>query len=164
MKELILGVGSNVNREYNLHAGLKCLQEMFGELHCSSWYESDAAGFDGDKFINLVVVVYVNISLDQIALMIKRLEADFGHDTTSSKYSAKTLDIDILSYGGLVGNFFGVELPRPEILESIYVLQPMAELVPEHKHPLTEKTYIQLFNDFCGERHNICRLCLTATT
>ena len=158
MKELILGVGSNVNREHNIRLGLKRLHDMFGVLSCSSWYESDAAGFEGDRFINLVVVARVNISLDQITLMLKRLEADFGREMASSKYSSKILDVDILCYGGLVGEFFGVELPRPEILESIYVLQPLAELLPQGDHPVLGQSYQYLLDNFSGARHNISRL------
>lgn len=158
MTDLILSLGSNVNKVHNLTAGLKRLQELFGELFCSSWYESDAAGFTGDSFYNLVVVAKVNIPLDQIILLLKNVEIEFGRDMDAPKFSQKTLDIDILCFGGLVGEFFNVELPRPEIIESIYVLQPLCEMLPNSVHPKLGKTYHQVLEEFEAPLYNIRKL------
>ena len=55
MARVYLGVGSNIERERYIVAGLDALQGLFGELALSSVYDSAAIGFEGQPFLNLVV-------------------------------------------------------------------------------------------------------------
>ena len=64
------------------------------------------------------------------------------------KFASRTLDIDILTYGELTGEFDGVSLPRDEILKHAFVLRPLADLAPYAMHPQLGRTYAALFNEY----------------
>ena len=57
MAQVFLGVGSNIERERGITAGLDALRGLFDELALSSVYDSDAVGFEGQPFLNLVAAV-----------------------------------------------------------------------------------------------------------
>jgi 2-amino-4-hydroxy-6-hydroxymethyldihydropteridine diphosphokinase len=68
------------------------------------------------------------------------------------KFSPRTLDIDILSYDNLRGNFAGIELPRDEVTYNAFVLRPLSELAPDHCHPVSGKTYRELWAGYASEQ------------
>ena len=148
MSLVYLGVGSNINRESNICAGLSVLRDSFGLRRASSAYESAALGFDGPPFINLVVELQTTLPLAELAAALRELEYRMGRPQQATRYSSRTLDLDILTYDQLAGTIAGVELPRAEILENAYVLAPLAELVPEAMHPVLGKCYLQLWQEF----------------
>ncbi|MGO1462862.1 MAG: 2-amino-4-hydroxy-6-hydroxymethyldihydropteridine diphosphokinase [Marinobacter sp.] len=144
-----IGIGSNIDRERYVCAALDALAGWFGELSISPVYESEAVGFDGAPFLNLVVGVKTSLSVGELSKQFKRLEVDNGRCPDALKFSEKTLDLDILTYGEAVGRLDGVELPRAEIIKNAYVLRPLAELAPTVKHPVCRKSYLELWQAHC---------------
>ncbi|MBS9404726.1 2-amino-4-hydroxy-6-hydroxymethyldihydropteridine diphosphokinase [Halomonas sp. TRM85114] len=137
-----VSIGSNIEREHHVRACLDALAETFGTLGVSRVFESEPVGFeDGRNFYNLVVAFESRWSVGELQAWCKRLEAANGRVKNGPKYSPRTLDIDILTIGTLTGRHDGVELPRDEILHHAFVLQPLAELLPDDYHPLTGKPY-----------------------
>ncbi|MBO4971101.1 MAG: 2-amino-4-hydroxy-6-hydroxymethyldihydropteridine diphosphokinase, partial [Pseudomonas sp.] len=55
------------------------------------------------------------------------------------------LDIDVLFFGDLVGNFDGLTLPRAEILKNAFVLWPLSLIAPDKVHPGVDKTLAQIW-------------------
>lgn len=148
-----ISIGSNVDRERYVLAALDALDQWFGELEISPVYESEAVGFDGSPFLNLVVGVTTAMSVGELSRLFKQLEADNGRRRDVPKFSARTLDLDILTHGDEVGRVDGVELPRGEILQNAFVLRPMADLAPEAIHPVCGKTYRELWAGYStGQR------------
>lgn len=141
MPLLTLSIGSNIQPRENILLVLKILRRHFRQIRCSSVYESEAVGFDGDNFLNLVLATETDDSLEDISDYLKELEDDTGRDRSAPRFFGRTMDIDILTYGDLSGCHGGVELPRAEILEHAFVLQPLAELLPDARHPVTGKRY-----------------------
>lgn len=148
MASVYLSLGSNIHREQHLLAALEALSAHFGALQCSSVYESEAVGFNGAPFLNLVVGLHTDQSIGALAQMLRHIEDNNGRDRRAVRFSARTLDIDILTYDQCVGELDGVKLPREEILKHAFVLQPLAELAPEVVHPQTKKTYRNLWQAF----------------
>lgn len=140
-----LGVGSNIHREKHIKAGLTMLAAEFGELVVSPIYESEAVGFDGDPFLNLVVGLETDLSVGQLNTVIKRIEDQNGRDRNGPKFSSRTLDIDLLLYGETVGTVDGVRLPRDEITKNAFVLLPLADIAPKAFHPELQRTYDDLW-------------------
>jgi 2-amino-4-hydroxy-6-hydroxymethyldihydropteridine diphosphokinase len=146
--EVFLGLGSNIERDKHIRAGLYALQEQFEVKAVSSIYESDAIGFAGDPFLNLVVEIATSLPVGELQKALRRIEnANGGHHATE-RFSPKTLDIDILLYGDVVGSMDNVNLPRDEILVNAFVLWPLAEIAPGKIHPGGDKTYAMLWSDF----------------
>ncbi len=105
-------------------------------------FESEPVGFeDGRNFYNLVAAFESDCSVGELQAWCKRLEFANGRRKDVPKFSPRTLDIDLLTVGELTGEHDGVILPRDEILHHAFVLQPLAELLPEARHPLTGETY-----------------------
>lgn len=142
LTRVLLGLGSNMRREKNLTAGLDALELMLGDMQCSPVFESLAVGYKGDNFFNLVVSGTTPLSLTELDRRLKFIEADNGRYAPDRK--GLPLDIDVLMYGDLVGNFHGLELPRPEILTNAFVLWPLAHLVPTIRHPRAGRSFAEL--------------------
>lgn len=147
-----ISVGSNIDREHYITAALDALAACFGDLDISSVYESEAVGFDGEPFFNLVVGVDTHLSVAELSKKFKQLEADNGRRRDVPKFSARTLDLDILTYDDCVGEVDGVELPRGEILKNAFVLLPLAEIAPERRHPVAGKTYRELWQAYATDQ------------
>lgn len=148
MASVYLGVGSNIERERYITAGLDALLGLFGEFALSSVYDSSAIGFDGQPFLNLVAVVETELGVGELARQLRHIEVEHGRPANASRFSARQLDIDILLYDAQVGIIEGVELPRGEILENAFVLCPLAELAPQLCHPVLGETYAKLWQAY----------------
>lgn len=142
--QVYLSLGSNIDRDHNIRSGLKALEAAFGELAISPVYESEAVGFDGDAFYNLVVGIKTAMSVGELTACLKDMEKDHGRVRGEKKFSSRTLDIDILTYGELTGTIDGVQLPRDEILKHAFVLKPLVDLAPDACHPETGETYREI--------------------
>lgn len=148
MPKVYLGLGSNQNREHFITAALDALRDTFGSLEISPVYECESVGFKGNPFFNLVVSLETSLSVGELSRCLKTIENNHGRDRNASKYSPRTLDIDILLYGDYVGVFEGVALPRGEITENAFVLRPLADLAPDVLHPTLQRSYAQLWRDY----------------
>ncbi len=148
MTRVYLGVGSNIERERYISAGLDALEGLFGPLALSPVYDSAAIGFEGQPFLNLVAGVDTALDVGDLARRLRHLEFEHGRPPNASRFSARQLDIDILTYGDASGLIEGVELPRGEILENAFVLCPLADLAPDDIHPVAGRTYRELWQDY----------------
>ena len=148
MTQVFLGLGSNLDREKNIHAGLIALKNIFGDIVLSNIYESESVGFKGSHFYNLVVSLQTTLTIAELSEALKRIEDVNGRLRSGPKYSPRTLDIDILTYGDFVGVQAGVNLPRVEITENAFVLLPLAELAPNELHPRLKKSYADLWASY----------------
>lgn len=143
-----ISVGTNIDREHHVSAALDALADWFGELVISPVYESEAVGFDGSAFFNLVVGVDTELSVGELSRRFKQLEADNGRRRNVPRFSARTLDLDILTYGTRTGVVDGVELPRGEILKNAFVLRPLADIAPDEQHPVCGERYQDLWQEY----------------
>ena len=147
MTRVFFGIGSNIDKERTIARSLNMMREVFGEVKLSPTFESEAVGFEGDNFFNLVAEVNTEQSLEEVIKSCKRIEDDCGRDRSGPKFSSRTIDIDVLLYGDMECDS-PIELPRGEILENAYVIWPMALLAPEVVHPSENQTMGELWNNF----------------
>jgi 2-amino-4-hydroxy-6-hydroxymethyldihydropteridine diphosphokinase len=141
--QVFLGLGSNIERETHLCAGLEALTELLGPLQCSPVFESLPVGIKSGQFFNLVVSAYTDLPLAELDRRLKCIEADNGRYAPGRK--GLPLDIDVLLYGQQVGNFDGLILPREEILKNAFVLWPLALHAPQMLHPLAQRSFAELW-------------------
>lgn len=147
MPKVFLGLGSNIDPYQSLQAALDTLTACYGELAISPVYESDAVGFDGDRFLNLVVAFETAVPLAMLAKQLRDIEHAHGRPPDGPKFSSRTLDIDILLYGDCCGEVDGLTLPRNELDCYAFVLCPLADLAPEARHPANGHSYRRLWTD-----------------
>jgi len=158
MARVFLGIGSNIERERYLVAGLDALVRLFGEPALSPVYDSAAIGFDGQPFLNLVAQVDTELPVAELARTLRHLETAHGRLPDAPRFSPRQLDIDILTYGDAVGDFDGVTLPRGEILENAFVLRPLAELAPDALHPVERRSYAALWREYDAAAQPLTRV------
>ena len=140
-----LGLGSNVNADDNIRAGIAELQSQFENVALSPVYASAAVGFEGDDFINLVARVETLMQPLELRQYLRDLEDRYGRKRDVPKFSDRVLDIDILLYDDLVVYSPLLEIPRAEILKFSHVLKPMADLDPELLHPSEMRTMVDIW-------------------
>ncbi len=144
---ILVSLGSNIDKELNTKRGLDAMAHYFGEIQISRVYESESIGFSGENFYNLVASAETTKSIEQVCKLLKQIEHECGRLRQAEKFSPRTLDLDLLTYDQVVCEA-PVVLPREEILFNAFVLQPMADVVPNERHPVTQKTYAQMWQDY----------------
>lgn len=153
-----LSLGSNIDPRRRIPAALETLQARFGDLVISPFYESVAVGFKGDNFHNLVVGIVTALSPRSLVEALCEIEAQHGRIRGSEKFSSRTLDIDLLTYGDLVIDEAGLRVPREEILRYAFVLLPLSEVAPGERHPVTGRTYSEHWAEFDDSRQSLWRV------
>ena len=148
MVRVWLGLGSNIDAEKHIRSAISALRNRYRDLVISPVYESQAVGFDGDNFLNLVVGIETNETLDELIQTLKAIEDANGRSREGEKFSSRTLDIDILTYGQHDFTEQGVNIPRHEILTYAFVLKPLADVAPDELHPHVEMSYRRLWDGF----------------
>ena len=91
-----LSIGSNINATKNIEFAIKELNLILSNTNKSSTYQTKAVGFEGDDFLNLVVSGESSLNFDELNLKLKKIEDLSGRNRNAPKFSARTLDIDIV--------------------------------------------------------------------
>lgn len=143
-----ISIGSNIDRENNIRSAIHVLHRKFGILSHSSIYESASVGFTGDAFYNLVSAFHHQDDAPNITQQLKKIETDHNRVRSSNKFSSRTLDIDLLLYGQQIITTNALTLPHNDILKYAFVLEPLAEIAPDLRHPISNISYAQLWQTF----------------
>jgi len=143
-----LSIGSNQDRERCIGGAVAELQRRHGELVLSRVYESEAVGFEGHPFYNLVAGFDTARPMAELMAELRHIEDAFGRRRGPDKFAPRTLDIDLLTYGDLVSSDPALDIPRDEIMRYAFVLGPLAEVAAHERHPGNGHTYAELWDDF----------------
>ncbi len=148
MHRVYVGIGSNIEQEKYIRLSAHYLRNAFGDncnLQLSPVYKTRAVGFDGDDFYNLVACFDTDKSAIEVEKTLKQIEHENGRQRGQEKFSARTLDIDLLLYDQDIIQADGLSVPRDEIEKYAFVLSPLADLAPELVHPQTGKTMAEMW-------------------
>ncbi|MCX7084909.1 MAG: 2-amino-4-hydroxy-6-hydroxymethyldihydropteridine diphosphokinase [Methylococcales bacterium] len=143
-----ISIGSNIDKDIHIPASLVALKKLFGPLIVSSIYESEAVGFEGDSFYNLIVEFNSSLEVKEAAKSLRQIELDNGRSRNSQKFSSRTLDLDLILYDDLIINDGRLQIPRDEIERYAFVLEPLAEIAPELKHPISRINYATIWLNY----------------
>lgn len=160
MALIYISLGSNIDRKRNVDAGLTALANVYGQLTLSSLFESEAVGFSGTAFYNLVVGITTSDSVESVAEQLRKIEFAHGRELDAKKYSPRTLDLDLLLYDDLIIDT-PAQLPRDEITKNAFVLWPLAEIAPQLIHPHLQMSYQQLWQDYDKSSQQLRKVPLT---
>ena len=153
MPAVYIGVGSNIDRSANIAKALSALQALFGKLLISAIYESDAIGFSGKPFYNLVVAFDTPQVFDNLYDALKKIEQSQGRKKSNNEIS---IDLDLLLYGNEIDD--KRKLPSSDLLERAFVLYPLSEMSPDLKHPVLNECYKNLWDKFPQEKASLKRI------
>jgi 2-amino-4-hydroxy-6-hydroxymethyldihydropteridine diphosphokinase len=109
-------------------------------LAVSSFYRSEAWPNPADPpFVNAVAEVKTRLMPGQLLRALLVIEKAFGRVRKRSN-EPRTLDLDLVDYGGLVSDAEQLMLPHPRMHERAFVLRPLADIAPAWRHPDTGET------------------------
>lgn len=153
MKTVYLGLGSNVgDREAMLQAAIDKLHSREVRItRLSSVYETEPMDVPNQRwFLNLVAEAEMTLFPMQLLARTAKVEALLGRKRRLPK-GPRTIDIDILFYGNAIIDTPVLTVPHPRISERRFVLAPLAELVPDLKHPVSRRTIRNLLDELSGQ-------------
>jgi 2-amino-4-hydroxy-6-hydroxymethyldihydropteridine diphosphokinase len=159
LKLVYLGLGSNIgDREAMIESALAALNAADLRLtRVSSLYETEPIGFRNQGwFLNCVAEFETYLLPKQLLYRMQKVELGMGR-VRSVKNGPRTIDIDILLFGGAVIKTEELEIPHPRYRERRFTLAPLAELNPSMRDPVTGQTMAEMLAALTGQavrRHN----------
>jgi len=140
-KTVYLSLGSNLgDRATNLRTAIEHLGELGAVVGRSSLYETEPVEMERQPwFLNCVVTIETELMPKQFLARTITIEQKMGRRRTQPK-GPRTIDIDILLFGGSVVDTSALTIPHPAMHERRFVLEPLAEIAPELRHPVFKKT------------------------
>lgn len=135
--KVILCLGSNTNPQENLKYAPKRLGEDFRILQASSLYRTEAVKNQQktQDFLNQIMSIETSLTYPDLYQQLKSIEDEFGRMRGNKK--VVPLDVDIITYGDEVFIYKGKHIPDPDLAKYRYIAKPLAEMVPDFRHPGT---------------------------
>jgi len=140
-----LSLGSNVgDRERNLGEAINRLEAFGRVISVSSLYETEPVEFiEQSWFLNGVVAFETDKSASQLMSSLLQIEQEMGRQRLQNK-GPRIIDIDILLFGDQVVDAAQLTIPHPAMTRRRFVLEPLAEIAPEVRHPVLGKNIREL--------------------
>ena len=113
-------------------------------LKVSSFIETAAWPDPADPpFTNAAASLRTSLQPVAVLELLHAIETEFGR-VRSRKNAPRSLDLDLLAYRGVILDGPALILPHPRLAERRFVLEPLAEIAPAWRHPVTGLTPGQL--------------------
>lgn len=146
MAQLVyLSLGSNLgDRENHLRDAIARLEQEGRIVAVSSFYETEPVEFANQPwFLNCAVALETTETPRQLMDSVLSIELEMGRRRLQKK-GPRTIDIDILLFGDVVVDTPELTIPHPGMHQRRFVLEPLAQIAPEARHPGTKRTIRQL--------------------
>jgi len=121
LAEALIGMGSNIEPDVNLMRAAEVLRGQFGAVRFSSVYASKAVGMEGDDFFNACCLIETELDEKRLRRLLKTFEDAQGRDRSKGSWRPRTLDLDVLMYGGVMVD--------DELVRYAHAYVPATELV-----------------------------------
>jgi 2-amino-4-hydroxy-6-hydroxymethyldihydropteridine diphosphokinase len=154
---LLIG-GNRGHREGFLAAAREKIKNNCGTLvQTSSLYETAAWGLEEqDAFLNQALEIETALPAEELLESVLSIEEQLGR-VRETKYGPRIIDIDILLYNNEVVEKEGLSVPHPQLPNRRFALAPLAEIAPDHVHPVLQKTVQQLLEE-CSDRLDVHKI------
>ncbi len=144
MNHVFIALGSNLgDRLEHLRAGIKALErhQDIWVTHKSRVFETEPFGVNAvqDAYLNAATKLETSLPAHELLQVMLEIEKSQGRERIE-RWSARTLDLDILIYGSEIISQPNLEIPHPRMLERAFVLAPLADIAPDLEIPGTEFT------------------------
>ena len=120
-----LSLGSNINAEENIAFAIEELNKILSDVIISSTHKTKAEGFEGDDFLNLVLAGETTLDFNTLNQKLKYIEDTSGRKRNVPKFSARTLDVDIV----LQIDEDEIVFESDEIIKYSFVSEPLKEII-----------------------------------
>jgi 2-amino-4-hydroxy-6-hydroxymethyldihydropteridine diphosphokinase len=128
-----VGLGANLG---DREATIRQAAALIGATRLSPIVETEPWGFtDQPRFLNAAAEVETQLGPRAFLDLLLETERQLGRERTGPRYGPRTIDLDLLLYGDEPVDEPGLQVPHPRLHERLFVLEPLAALVPERKIP-----------------------------
>jgi 2-amino-4-hydroxy-6-hydroxymethyldihydropteridine diphosphokinase len=140
-----LSLGSNIgDRAANLRDAITRLGTLGKLATISSFYETEPVEVTTQPwFLNCALALDTSRTAEELLAGILAVEQEMGRRRGLDK-GPRNIDIDILLFGDAIINQPNLDVPHPAMHLRRFVLEPLAEIAPEAKHPLLKRTVEEL--------------------
>lgn len=143
MAEAHVNIGSNIgDRRAHIERAVAAIRSGLPEgtvMRRSEYFESDAWGYaSGNRYLNLGITFDWDGSAEDLLdflLGVQQSICSESHRDSAGGYVDRKIDIDLIALGSSVCSTPRLILPHPRMADREFVLRPMAELMPEWRHP-----------------------------
>src|SRR4051812_6235542 len=119
--------------------------EALGVLDLSRIRHTEAVGPAGRGFANAAAILESELDPPELLALLKETERAFGR-RGGRRWGPRVLDLDILLWSGGAWAGDGLVVPHPEFRRRRFVLEPLAEIAPGWRDPLTGASVRQLLH------------------
>ncbi|HEX7525661.1 MAG TPA: 2-amino-4-hydroxy-6-hydroxymethyldihydropteridine diphosphokinase [Gaiellaceae bacterium] len=128
-----VGLGSNLG---DREALIRQAVVLIGALRLSSLIETEPWGYiDQPKFLNAVAEVETLLDAHSFLVHLLDVERRLGRERVGPQWGPRTIDLDLLLFGDEQIDEPGLVVPHPRLEQRLFVLEPLAELVPSRRIP-----------------------------
>lgn len=154
-----LSLGSNLDQpKEQVTQALERIEQVFTNFRASSLYLTEPVGGpEQPDFVNACAVIETGLDAAALLTYFHKLETEAGRQDSVERNQPRTLDIDLIFFGGLVQTEANLTIPHPRFHVRRFVLEPLAEIAPQFQDPVSGKTVRQLLND-CPDKHRVFKL------
>lgn len=140
-----LSLGSNLgDRAANLKSAIDRLRDFGEVVAVSSFYETEPVEVIAQPwFLNCVVKLDTEKTPEQLLAGILAIEQEMGRERKQKK-GPRTIDLDIILFGNSIIQSPGLTVPHPAMHERRFVLEPLAEIAADVRHPVLKKSILEL--------------------
>ena len=145
MPRYFINIGSNLgNPALNISRAVRKIEEAFGYFEISHIVESEPFGFDSTNlFKNVAIMVISDLEPEEMLTTLQKIEKEIcpdSHRTPDGAYADRVIDIDIVAADEMTVDSPTLKIPHPGLPDRRFFLEPMEELAPAWRHPLTGLT------------------------
>ncbi len=101
----------------------------------------------GGPYLNAAAEVFSSLEPRDLLDVCLSIEKNLGRVRTGPN-SPRTVDLDVLLFGDRIVDEPGLAIPHPRLLDRAFVLEPLAEIAPRRRHPVTGKTLAEHWNEW----------------
>ncbi len=146
MSLITISLGSNIEPQLNLEKATNEIAKFATLEKISKIYKSKSVGFEGNDFLNQVILCEVKVELEETYFKLKKIEKEMGRVKNVNKFSDRLIDLDLLTFNDEISEG-KITLPHNDILKYSFVLVPFAEIYPEFIHPVNQKSIETLLKE-----------------
>ncbi|MFI3319573.1 MAG: 2-amino-4-hydroxy-6-hydroxymethyldihydropteridine diphosphokinase [Rikenellaceae bacterium] len=159
MRRCVILLGGNVGDTRGRFAEAReLIESKIGEIvDCSTEHSTEAWGFESQtRFWNQAVAVESDLTAEDLLSATQSIEQEIGRDreresleklSTQQRYASRVIDIDIITYGEEVVDLPQLQIPHPLMSERAFVLEPMAEICADWRHPILGKSTAEMLQE-----------------
>lgn len=143
--KIALALGSNLNNpQHQLISAIEFLSEIVSEIKVAPFYKSSPQGFsEQDDFYNTCISGITTLEPQELLIALKKIEKRMGKSEQFTN-GPRIIDLDIILFDDQIVQGLFLQIPHPRMHERDFVLQPLAEIVPNWIHPKLQLSISEL--------------------